>query len=202
MHAPRQVKMALIWYLLPHLVPKLRSLPVIAQLAPKVTMHWHALAVAKKHEGSYEAVVLSTDEASRGVEQLKVAHVSGQKWVVHPSTSLSPSFLFVTEIPEERPQNKRKKTSSKQDIVDKIEPIKDEEAPAKLFAVANHIAEVNRARIEKRKVNTAVAHAFFKKSLPHPKTPKQMFVLWSAVGSGSEERVSEVDFNKLFQKHV
>ena len=162
-------------------------------------MHW---PVAKKHEGSYETVVLSTDDANRKVEHLKLAHVSGQKWVVHPSTPLSPSFLFLTEIPEERPQNKRKKTSSKQDIVDKIEPIKDEEAPAKLFAVANHIAEVQRAKIEKREVDTEVAHALFDKSLPQTKIPKKVFVLWKAIGSGSKEHVSEVVFKTLLHKRV
>ena len=101
MHAPRQVKMTLIWYLLPHLVPKQRSLPVMAQLAPGKTIHCHALAVAKKREGSYETVALSTDKGNRSVEHLKLAHVSGEKWVVHPGTSLSPSLLFVTVIPEE-----------------------------------------------------------------------------------------------------
>ena len=202
MHAPKKVKTALIWHLLPHLVPKQRSLPFLAQLAPEVTVHCHALAVARKHEGSYETVVLSAGHGKRKAEHLKLAHVSGQKWVVHPGTSLSPSLLFAAKIPEESSQSKRRKTSSEPVIVDKIEPIEEGEPLSKLFAVANHIAEVNRARIEKREVDTAVAHAFFDKSLPHPKMPKQVFVLWSATGSGSEERVSEVAFNTLFHKHV
>ena len=79
----------------------------MAQLAPGKTIHCHALAVAKKHDGSYETVVLSTDDDKSRVEHLKLAHVSGQKWVVHPGTSLSPSLLFVTEIPEECSQSKR-----------------------------------------------------------------------------------------------
>ena len=202
MHAPRQVKMTLIWYLLPHLVPKQRSLPVIAQLAPEKTIHCHALAVAKKREGSYETVALSTDKGNRRVEHLKLAHVSGEKWVVHPGTSLSPSLLFVTVIPEECSQSKRRKSSSKPVIVDKIEPIKEGEALSKLFAVANHIAEVQRAEIENREVDIEVAHALFDKSLPQTKIPKKVFVLWKAIGSGSKEHVSEVVFKTLFHRRV
>ena len=194
--------MSLIWYLLPHLVPKQRSLQVFARVAPEKTIHCHALAVAKKREGSYETVELSTEEGNRRVEHLKLAHVSGEKWVVHPGTSLSPSLLFVTAIPRECSQSKRWKSSGKSVIVDKIKPIKEGDALSKLFAVANHIAEVQRAKIEKREVDTEVAHALFDKSLPHPKIPKQVFVLWSAVGSGSEERVSEIAFNTLFHKRV
>ena len=200
MHAPRQVKMSLIWYLLPHLVPMQRSLPVIAQLAPEKTIHCHALAVAKKREGSYETVALSTDKGNRRVEHLKLAHVSGEKWVVHPGTSLSPSLLFVTEIPEECSQSKRRKASSKAVLADKIKPIKKEEDLSKLFAVANHIAEVERARIEEREVDTEVAHALFDKSFPHPKIPKQVFVLWSATDGDSKEHASEVDFKTLFHR--
>ena len=200
MHAPLQVRSALIWYLLPHLMPKKRSLPVIARLPPEVMIHCHALAVAKKHDGSYETVVLSTDDDKSRVEHLKLAHVSGQKWVVHPGTSLSPSLLFVTEIPEECSQSKRRKASSKAVLVDKIEPIKKEEDLSKLFAVANHIAEVERARIEEREVDTEVAHALFDKSFPHPKIPKQVFVLWSATDGDSKEHVSEVAFKTLFHR--
>ena len=94
------------------------------------------------------------------------------------------------------------KSSSKPVIVDKIEPIQEGEALSKLFAVANHIAEVQRAEIENREVNIEVAHALFDKTLPHPKIPKQVFVLWNAIGSGSEEHVSEVVFKTLLHKRV
>ena len=202
MHAPRQVKMALIWYLLPHLVPRQRSLPVIAQLAPEKTIHCHALAVAKKYERSYETVTLSTDKGNRRVEHLKLAHISGAKWVVHPATSLCPSLLFVTMIPEECSQRKCRKSSSNPVIVDKIEPIKEGEALTKLFAVANHIAEVQRAEIENREVDIEVAHALFDKSLPQTTIPKKVFVLWKTIGSGSKEHVSEVVFKTLFHRRV
>ena len=80
MHAPRQVKMALIWSMLPQLVAKQRALPFIARLGPEVQIHCHALAVAKKREClSYETVVLSGDKGTRKAEFLKLAHVSAKK---------------------------------------------------------------------------------------------------------------------------
>ena len=195
--------MALIWSMLPQLVAKQRALPFIERLGPEVHIHCHALAVAKKHEGSYETVLLSGDKGTRKAEHLKLAHVSGKKWVVHPGTSLSPCLMFLTDIPDEpaTSPNKRNKASSKPVIVDKIEPIKNADALSKLFAVANLIAEVKRAKIEKREIDIKVAHALFDMSLPQ-KIPKQVFVLWSAAGSGAEERVNEVAFNKLFHKRV
>ena len=130
--------MALIYYLLPHVIAKQRSLPFLARVSPEVKISCHALAVAKKHEGSYETVVLPGDKGNRRAEHLKLVHISGQKWVVHPGTALATSLLFITELPDECSQNKRHK-SSKGVVVDKIEPIKNEEALAKLFAVAHHI---------------------------------------------------------------
>ena len=138
MNSPRQVKMALIYYLLPHVIAKQRSLPFIARVSPEVKINCHALAVAKKHEGSYETVVLPSDKGNRRAEHLKLAHVSASKWVVHPGTALSTSLMFITEISDECSQNKRHK-SSKAVVVDKIEPIKNEEALSKLFAVAHLI---------------------------------------------------------------
>ena len=184
------------------MVAKQRSLPFLARLAADVKITCHALAVAKKHEGSYETVVLSGGNGNRGAEHLKLVHVSGQKWVVHPGHTLSTSLLFITEIADESgsSQSKRHK-SSKAVMVDKIEPIKNGEALSKLFAVAHHIAEVKRANIEKREIDIKVAHALFDRSLPQ-KIPKQVFVLWSAAGSGAEERVNEVAFNKLFHKRI
>ena len=197
--------MALIWSMLPQLVAKQRTLPFIERLGPEVQIHCHALAVAKKHEGSYETVLLSGDKGTRKAEHLKLAHVSGKKWVVHPGTSLSPCLMFLTDIPDESATspNKRQKTSSNPVIIDKIEPIKEGgEALSKLFAVANHIAEVKRSRIEKREIDISVAHALFDKTLPQAKLPKQVFVLWSTVGSDSVEHVNEVAFSKLFHKRV
>ena len=107
----------------------------------------------------------------------------------------------MTVIPEECSQSKRRKSSSKPVIVDKIEPIKEGEALSKLFAVANHIAEVQRAEIENREVDIEVAHALFDKSLPQT-IPKKVFVLWKAIGSGSKEHVSEVVFKTLFHRRV
>ena len=127
--------MALIWYLLPHVIAKQRSLPFVARVAPEMEIHCHALAVARKHELTYDTVVLSG--GNRRAEHLKLAHVTGSKWVVHPGTALSTSFLFLTDVPDECSQNKRHK--SKAVVVDKIEPIKNEEALSKLFAVAHHI---------------------------------------------------------------
>ena len=61
------------------------------------------------------------------------------------------------------------------------------------------LAEVKRARIEKRDIDVGVAHALFDKSLPNPKIPKQVFVLWN---DGSDERVNEVSFSSLFHQRI
>ena len=61
------------------------------------------------------------------------------------------------------------------------------------------LAVVKRAKIEKREIATDVAHALFDKSLPNPKIPKQVFVLWN---DGSEERVNEVNYSSLFHKRI
>ena len=202
-HSPRNVRNALIWYLLPQLVTKQRSLPFLARLSPDVKIHCHALAVAKKHEGSYETVVLSNKD-NGGTEHLKLAHVSGKKWVVHPGTTMSTSLMFITAIADEpgsSSQSKRPKTSSKFTKVDKIKPIKNEESLSKLFAVAHHIAEVERAKIEKRDIDIKVAHAFFDKSSPET-IPKQVFVLWSAASSGAEEHVNVAPFSTLCPRRI
>ena len=61
------------------------------------------------------------------------------------------------------------------------------------------LAEVKRAKIEKRETDIGVAHALFDTSLPNPTIPKQVFVLWN---DGSDERVNEVSFNSLFHKRI
>ena len=61
------------------------------------------------------------------------------------------------------------------------------------------LAEVKRAKLEKREVDADVAHALFDKSLPRPKIPKQVFVLWN---DGSGEKVNEVAFSSLFHKRI
>ena len=84
-----------------------------------------------------------------------------------------------------------------------MQPIENREALSKLFAVAHLIAEVKRASIEEREVDTDVAHALFDKAPKHTKIPKQVFVLWSAASSGCvEERVNEVAFKTLFRKRL
>ena len=81
MNSPRHVKMALIWYLLPHVVAKQRSLPFLARLAADVKINCHALAVAKKHEGSCETVVLGGN-GNRGAEHLKLCSSSLSERIV------------------------------------------------------------------------------------------------------------------------
>ena len=190
--------MALIWHLLPHMVAKQRSLPFIVRVTPEVKVHCHALAVAKKYEESYETVVLAGDNGKRRAEHLKLARVTSSKWVVHPGTALSTSLMFITDIPDDCSQNKRHKLN-KAVVVDKIEPIKNQDALSKLFAVAHLLAEVKKAKIEKREVDTDVAHGHFDKCVPQPKIPKQVFVLWN---DGCEERVNEVSFSSLFHQRI
>ena len=204
MHAPRQVKATLIWRLLPQHVAKQRTLPFLARVAAEDQIHCHALAFAKMHEGPYETVELS-DEAGCKAEHLKLAHVSGTKWVVHPGTSLSTSLMFITDIPKEAksPPHKRSKAKSEPVVVEKMKPIENGEALSKLFAVAHLFAEVKRASIEERVVDVNAAHALFDKSPQHKGNPKQVFVLWSAASSGCvEEHVNEVAFKTLFHKQL
>ena len=204
MHAPRQVKVKLIWRLLPQQVSKHRTLSFLARVAAEDQIHCHALAIAKMHEGPYETVELS-DEAGNKTEHLKLAHVSGTKWVVHPGTSLVTSLLFITNIPSKAksPPRKRSKVEGEPVGVAKIQPIENGEALSKLFAVAHLLAEVKRASIEEREVDADIAHALFDKSPQLTKIPKQVFVLWNAASSGCvEERVNEVAFKNLFHKHL
>ena len=202
MHAPRQIKATLIWRLLPQQLAKQRTLPFLAKLPAEDQIHCHALAIAKMHEGPYETVELS-DEAGHSAEHLKLAHVSGTKWVVHPGTSLMTSLLFITDIPNKAksPPHKRSKTQKEPASVEKLQPIENGEALSKLFAVAHLFAEVKRASIEEREVDADVAHALFDKSPQHTKIPKQVFVLWSATSSGCvEEHAHEVAFKTFVHK--
>ena len=204
MHAPRQIKTILIWRLLPQQVAKQRTLPFLARVAAEDHIQCHSLALAKRHEGPYETVELS-DEAGHRAEHLKLAHVSGTKWVVHPGTLLVTSLLFITDIPNKvkGPPQKRTKAQSKPAIVEKNPPIQNGEALSKLFAVAHFLAEVKRAIIEEREVDADVAQALFDKSPEHTKIPKQVFVLWSAASSGCvKERVNHVAFKTLFRKRL
>ena len=204
MHAPRQIKTTLIWRLLPQQVAKQRTLPFLARVAVEDQIQCHGLAIAKKHEGPYETIELS-DEAGHKAEHLKLAHVSGTKWVIHPGTLLVTSLLYITNIPNEAkgPPQKRSKAQSKPAIIEKIAPIENGEALSKLFAVAHFLAEVKRASIEEREVDADVAHALFDKSPEHTKIPKQVFVLWNAANSGCvEERVNEIAFKTLFRKRL
>ena len=202
MHAPRQVKTTLIWRLLPQHVAKQRTLPFLARVAAEDQIYCHSLAIANIHEGPYETIELS-DEGGYKREHLKLAHVSGTKWVVHPGTSLVTTLLFITDIRRkaQSPANKRSKAESEPVRVEKMQPIENREALSKLFAVAHLIAEVKRASIEEREVDTDVAHALFDKSPQHSKIPKQVFVLWNAASDGFvEEHANEVAFKTLLNK--
>ena len=152
------------------------------------------LALAKEHVAQYETTFLNVKY--KRAEHVKLARISGKKWLVHPGTVLSTAEIFNTVV-EEEPCKKNKNP-----IVERIEPIPRCELRSKLFAVASFQAEVLRTKEERRAVDTGVADALFDKdSSKWTRLPKQVFVLWSSQSSESteEHHATEVMFSTLFK---
>jgi hypothetical protein len=160
----------------------------------------HGLALAKPHTGPYETTVLKAPGKGSRVEHVKLAHISGDQWLVHPGTVLTPAQMFATRVEEETLTSSKKKQNP---VMSHMEPIPQCELRSKLFAFACLQAELTRAKEEGRLVNTEVAHASFDKAAFQiaPRIPKQVFVLWSATTREGlqEHRATEVMFSSLYK---
>ena len=189
--APRPLKLPLVCAVLPEAIVERRLVP---RMAKHAQVRCRSLARVKHHDERYDAVLLDT--RGKKVEHVKLAHVSGNKWLVHPGQALTPTHIITAEIPE----NEKKK--QKPVVIERIEPIPPCELRSKLFAVASLHAECLRAKAEMRAADTGVADAMFDKDTSKwTKIPKNVFVLWSSItADGVEEHhATEVPFSTLFK---
>ena len=192
-HAPRQLKIHLLCSLLPEAIVEHQLVPAM-QRFEQAHIRCRGLALAKEHDAQYQTTFLYVRH--KRVEHVKLAHISGKKWLVHPGTVLSTTEVF-SAIIEDEPIPKKNKA-----IVERMETIPPCELRSKLFAVANFQAECLRAKEETRAVDTGVADAMFDKdSSKWTKVPKHVFVLWSSsTADGVEEHhATEVSFSTLFK---
>ena len=150
-----------------------------------------AVAIAKSFTDQYKTIYI-TKEDGRKVEHLLCANISGDTWLVHPGTNmLSPALLAKHEV---KSGAKRRRISASPPLP--LEPIMPCAALDKLMSVAHHKAEVERAKLEGRNVDTDVADALFDKDpFAWTQTPKKVHALWFAIEDGKmEQRVDEIPF--------
>ena len=191
--APRQLKVRLVCQLLPEAIADRRLVPAMQKVADGTQIRCRALALAKEHDAEYETTFLSM--RNKRVEHVKLAHVSGKKWLVHPGTVLSISEIFAATI--EEPTVKKKKDV----IAEHLEAIPKCEQLSKLFAVACFQAESLRAKAESRAMDIVIGEQMFDKDTSKwTRLPKQVFVLWSSITSDGieEHHATEVMFSTLF----
>ena len=132
------------------------------------------------------------------MQHVKLAHISGDEWLVHPGRVLSVAEMFPIALKEEpTTSGKRKQPGT---VI--MEPMPECELRNKLFAVANFRAELSRAKAEGRDIVKENAHALFETDLSKvERLPKQVFVLWSAMTpEGRLEHASDVMVSSLYQK--
>ena len=94
-NVPRPLKVPLLCSILPHAIEERRLVPAMHQYN-REQIHCHGLAVALDHEGTYDTTILNV--RGKRVEHLKLAQISGNRWLVHPGTLLTPSEIFPTTI--------------------------------------------------------------------------------------------------------
>ena len=103
--APRQLKVRLLCQLLPEAIAERRLVPAMQKVADGTQIRCRSLALAKDHDAEYETTFLST--RNKRVEHVKLAYISGKKWLVHPGTVLSISEIFAATIEEPAVRKKR-----------------------------------------------------------------------------------------------
>ena len=195
--APKQLKVRLVCQLLPEAIAERRLLPGMQRVADGTRICCRSLALAKHHDAEYETTFLSM--RNKRVEHVKLAHVSGKQWLVHPGTVLSTSEIFATTIEDPAVKNK------KDVIVERMEAIPKCEQRSKLFAVACFQAESLRAKTELRAIDTVIGEQMFDKdTLKWTRLPKQVFVLWSSITSDGieEHHAEEVMSSTLFNARL
>ena len=126
--APRQLKIHLLCSLLPEAIVERRLVPAMVKVANGTQIRCRGLALAKEHDAPYETTFLNV--RNKRVEHVKLARVSGKKWLVHPGTVLSTTEIFTAAV-EDEPSPKKNSP-----IVERMETIPRCEFRSKLFAVA------------------------------------------------------------------
>ena len=190
--APRQLKIHLLCSLLPDAIVERQLVPAMKRFE-QTQIRCRCLALAKEHDAPYATTFLNV--RNKRVEHVKLARISGKKWLVHPGTVLSTTEIFAATV-EDDPTPKKNNP-----VVERLETIPRCELRSKLFAVACFQAEKLRAKEETRAMDTEVADAMFDKdSSKWSRLPRQVFVLWSATApEGAEEHyATEVMFSTLF----
>ena len=191
--APRNLKQMLVRALLPEVIAQRRLVPGM-QAFDVSQLHCHGIALAKFHVGNYETTYLLNQ--GKTVEHVKLAHISGDGWLVHPGGVLSEAEMFPITL-EKKPTTGGKRNHPGVVI---MEPIPECEQRNELFAVAHFRAEISRAKAEGRDIVKENAHALFETDLSTVEhLPKQVFVLWSAMTpAGRQEHVSRVMVSSLY----
>ena len=191
--APRQLKVRLVCQLLPEAIADRRLVPAMQKVADGTQIRCRSLALAKDHDAEYEMAFLSM--RNKRVEHVKLAHVSGKKWLVHSGTVLSISEIFAATIEEPAVRKKKDVVAERMEAIPKCEQL------SKLFAVACFQAESLRAKAESRAMDIVIGEQMFDTdNSKWTRLPKQVFVLWSSITSDGieEHHATEVMFSTLF----
>jgi hypothetical protein len=156
---------------------------------PKGDVTCRAVAIPKFFHDEYKTTFVIFD--NRKMEYMLCAHICGDAWLVHPGRNLDPIGLTKHEV---REGVKRKRTSAVPPL--KLDPIMPCDSLSKLMAVANHHAEIERAKVEGRDVDLERADALFEKDpFVWHHTPKKVLALWSSTIEGTvKHSVDEIPF--------
>jgi len=154
-----------------------------------------AIAIAKTYDDECKTTYLNI--GGRRVEHLMCACISGDSWFLHPGGILHHQDMFKGNVQESA------KVPRLNGPTKKIESLRPCDLLNKLMAIAHFQAEIERADIEGRDPDMAVADALFQKN-PFEwgkKMPKQIFVLWTSKYEGGawEHHVNEVTLSSLYK---
>ena len=191
--APRVLKQRLARVLLAEVVVQRRLVPAMQAFEP-TQLQCHAIAVPKRHTGPYETMFMT--KMGKRIEHVKLAHIAGQEWMVHPGNVLSAADMFPASVKEETPLSGKKKNP----VFVPMKPLPECcELRSKLFAVAAFRAELARAKAEGREVIKEAAHALFEDISEVARLPKQVFVMWNSTTPEGDkhEHASEVMLSSL-----
>ena len=194
--APRALKNLLVKALLPEVIVQRRLIPGM-QVFEADQLQCHGIAVPRPHVETYETVYLLSQ--GKRVQHVKLAHIAGDEWQVHPGKILTVTDMFPATVKEESAIKEQNKTNP---IAVLMQPMPQCELRSKLFAVATFRAEVARAKAEGRDIIKENAYALFDTDLDGiDHLPRQVFVLWSAITSeGRQEYVSEMMMSNLYNR--
>ena len=192
---PYSIKTPMLVCCLPAAVTAHRTVPGMLKY-DKGDVACRAIVVAKPcDDDDYETTFLNV--GGRRVEHIKCARISGDVWLVHPGGTLHPKDLLKTELQSDSKKAKLSGPIQKTEVVRR-------DALGNLMAYAHWQAEMDRAKMEGLEPDLAKAdELFLKDPFAWAKTPKQVFVMWSAKrGEGEpwEQRLTEVYLNSLVKR--